>query len=97
MRFLWAFHSNPIAQRQLRIRPRNCLTAIPGADNCLWQLSAHNPAVAILEQNCVVCHQARSVAECTSLSLPAVAPRANCSRKSMRGIAFGNSAAPRSA
>ncbi|MDR1315354.1 MAG: hypothetical protein LBK13_00655 [Spirochaetales bacterium] len=42
--------------------------AIAGADNCQRQLSAYNHAVAICEANCVICHQARSEAECTSLS-----------------------------
>ncbi|MDR1315937.1 MAG: hypothetical protein LBK13_03595, partial [Spirochaetales bacterium] len=67
-------HCAAAAQNQAPKLP----TAISGAATCQRQLAARNPAVAILSQNCVVCHQACSEAECTHLSPPAVArPAAN--------------------
>jgi hypothetical protein len=45
--FLRAFRSNPSRIGSLRTSSRNC-HGNSGADNCLWQLSARNPAGAIL-------------------------------------------------
>jgi hypothetical protein len=47
MQILWAFRCNPSRERQLKTSSRNC-RGNSGAANCLWQLAARNPAVAIL-------------------------------------------------
>ncbi|MDR1316129.1 MAG: hypothetical protein LBK13_04570 [Spirochaetales bacterium] len=88
MQILWAFRSYPLRSGSLDSAP-GIANGNSGAANCLWQLAAHNQAVAILlGKNCVVCHQPQRVTRCARLyHQPAAAAPAAAS-----GIATGNSA-----